>query len=60
MCRSPRQSPNLRVRHVRKGGVDYYLLFNEGAGDLECRLDLSAKGRRILLDPMSGGGRIWQ
>jgi hypothetical protein len=47
-------APDLRVRHVRKSGVDYYLLFNEGAGDLEIRLDLSAKGRRILLDPIAG------
>ncbi len=48
------QSPNLRVRHVRKGDKNYYLLFNEGAGDLECRLTLSAKGRRVLLDPVGG------
>jgi hypothetical protein len=46
---------HLRVRHVRKGGVDYYLLFNEGAGELDVTLDLSAKGRLILLDPRSGG-----
>jgi hypothetical protein len=47
-------SANLRVRHVRKADVDYYLLFNEGADDLECGLTLSAKGRRVLLDPLSG------
>ena len=47
-------SPDLRVRHVCKGGRDYYLLFNEGAKDLECRLMLSAKGSRILMDPVSG------
>jgi hypothetical protein len=46
--------PDLRVRHVRKKGVDYYLLFNEGPGEIEIRLDLSAKGERSLLDPMSG------
>jgi hypothetical protein len=46
---------DLRVRHVRKGGVDYYLLFNEGAGELGMMLDLSAKGRQILLDPPSSG-----
>jgi hypothetical protein len=49
-------SPNLRVRHVHKGNMDYYLLFNEGAGDLECRLTLSAKGRHVLLDPVGGPG----
>jgi hypothetical protein len=47
-------APDLRVRHVCKGGVDYYLLFNEGAGALEIRLELSTKGRQILLDPHSG------
>jgi len=47
-------SPDLRVRHVRKSGRDYYLLFNEGAKDLECRLTLSAKGSRILMDSVSG------
>ena len=50
-------SPALRVRHVRRGGMDYYLLFNENAGDLECRLTVSAKGRRVLLDPISGQRR---
>lgn len=49
-------SPNLRTRHVRKGDSDYYLLFNEEAGDLECRLTLSVKGHRVLLDPVSGWG----
>jgi hypothetical protein len=48
---------DLRVRHVRKSGMNYYLLFNEGATDLEIRLDLSVKGRQILLDPLSGGHR---
>ncbi|MCX5643079.1 MAG: glycosyl hydrolase [Phycisphaerae bacterium] len=47
-------APDLRVRHVRKKGVDYYLLFNEGPGEIEIRLDVSAKGERSLLDPMSG------
>ncbi len=50
-------SPGLRVRHVRKTGADYYLLFNECAVDLEIRLNLSAKGRRILLDPLRGDQR---
>lgn len=45
---------DLRVRHVRKGRTDYYLLFNEGGEDVEFRLDVSAKGRWTLLDPMTG------
>ncbi len=49
-------SPSLRVRHVRKGNRDYYLLFNETAADLECRVTLSSKGRWMLLDPISGRG----
>lgn len=49
-------SPNLRVRHVRKASIDYYLLFNEGTGDLECRLTLFAKGERTMLDPIDGRG----
>ncbi len=51
-------SSNLRVRHVRKANVDYYLLFNEAAVDLECRLTLSVKGKWLLLDPMSGLGEV--
>ncbi|MCU0913856.1 MAG: hypothetical protein MUC88_04730 [Planctomycetes bacterium] len=47
-------APDLRVRHVRKGGTDYYLLFNEGASALEIRLDLWARGRRVLLHPVGG------
>jgi len=47
-------APDLRVRHVRKSGVDYYLLFNESAGELELRLNLSIKGRQALLDPVGG------
>jgi hypothetical protein len=50
-------APDLRVRHVRKSGADYYLLFNEGAATLELRLDLSVRGRRTLLDPLSGEQR---
>ncbi|MBP7051775.1 MAG: hypothetical protein KBE65_12240 [Phycisphaerae bacterium] len=49
-------SPNLRVRHMRKTGTDYYLFFNEASADLECRLTLSAKGRWVVLDPMTGRG----
>jgi len=47
-------APDLRVRHVRKAGVDYYLLFNEGAETLKFEPALSASGRRILMDPVSG------
>lgn len=48
------QATDLRVRHMRKAGGDYYLLFNEGEQDLELLLKLSAQGRRTLLNPVSG------
>jgi hypothetical protein len=51
-------APDLRARHVQKGGTDYYLLFNEGTGDLELRLNLSAKGKWTLLDPTAGGRQV--
>ena len=51
------ETPDLRLRHVRKGGTDYYLLFNEGARDLQLRLTLAVAGKRTLLDPTSGAGR---
>jgi len=47
------ETPDLRVRHVRKAGADYYLLFNEGQQDLELSLELSIPGRRTLLDPVT-------
>ena len=50
---SPRAS-NLRVRHVIKHGIDCYLLFNEGQQDTRVRLDLSAGGRRFLVDAQTG------
>lgn len=51
-------APDLRVRHVRKAGKDYYLLFNEGEQDIELQLKLSVKGKQALLDPISGQSHI--
>jgi len=56
VCVMP-EAPGLRVRHVVKGGVDYYLLFNERSQDLDIRLGLSVEGRYSLLDPQTGGRR---
>jgi len=50
------ETRDLRVRHVVKGGVDYYILFNEGQERLEVRLETAARGRRVLLDPETGAG----
>lgn len=52
-------APDLRVRHVRKGGLDYYLLFNESTGTLKFQLRLSAHGRRMLMDPMAVYHEVW-
>ncbi|UCD49886.1 MAG: hypothetical protein JSW27_20445 [Phycisphaerales bacterium] len=49
---------DLRVRHVRKAGADYYLLFNEGQQDLEVSLKLAAQGRRTLLDPTTAAQEV--
>jgi hypothetical protein len=52
-------APGLRVRHVVKGGTDYYILFNEMGGALEAQLELSVVGECVLLDPLSGGDQPW-
>jgi hypothetical protein len=63
VCPDVRMSPptrGVRVRHVIKGGVDYYMLFSEAGGDLEVRLDLSVAGNGSLLDPLTGGRQPWE
>ena len=44
-------APHRRVRRLRKGGAEYYLLFKERAGPLEFQLKLAAQGTRMLMDP---------
>lgn len=46
--------PELRVRHLRKNGDDFYLLFNEGAAAIEFSLQTAVPGRRLELDAVSG------
>ena len=46
--------PDLRVRHVVKDIVHYYILFNEGQEHITFRLITSAEGQRFLLDPQTG------
>ena len=48
------ETPDLRVRHVVKHGIDCYLLFNEGQGDIDVYLNVSASGRWYLLDTKAG------
>jgi len=45
--------PNLRYRHVRKNGFDFYLLFNEGAEEIEGRLCLNSNQKHFWLDVFS-------
>ena len=47
-------TPDLRVRHVVKYGIDCYILFNEGEKDIKVRLNLSAMGQWFLLDTETG------
>jgi hypothetical protein len=48
-------TPDLRLRHIVKEGMDYYILFNEGQEHIELKLKTSVEGHRFLLDPETGG-----
>jgi hypothetical protein len=43
--------PGLRVRHVRKAGLEWWMLFNETAAPIDAALDLAAEA---LVDPVTG------
>ncbi len=45
--------PDLRYRHVRKEGVDFYLLFNEGESAIEFEVELGVAGERFVLEPLT-------
>jgi hypothetical protein len=47
-------SGDIRIRHVIKDKIHYYIIFNEGQKHLEFKLTVSAQGRRYLLDPQTG------
>jgi hypothetical protein len=51
-------SLDVRVRHIFKNGVDYYIVFNEGENKLEVGLETSVKGKRLLLDPQTSRQQI--
>jgi hypothetical protein len=49
------QNRDIRIRHVVKDGLNYYLLFNEGEAECFAQVEFSVKGRRhewdaVLLD----------
>ncbi len=47
-------SSDIRVRHVVKDRIHFYIIFNEGQENLELRLSTLAQGQRYLLDPQTG------
>lgn len=53
-------APSLRVRHLHKGGRDWWMLFNEESPSLTTSLHLHAEGPFLHLDPWTGHGRPWK
>ncbi len=49
--------PDLRFIHYRKDGLDYYLLVNEGEGEIAGELQLAVSGEIAAWDPLTGGER---
>lgn len=45
---------DLRYRHVRKAGWDFYLVFNEGAEEIESEFQINALGEYFWLEAHSG------
>jgi hypothetical protein len=56
---SPKAS-DLRIRHVIKDGMHYYLLFNEGNQELKLNIKVSVNGDRYLLDPLNNQQQFLQ
>jgi hypothetical protein len=46
--------PAVRVRHMARSGIDYYLFFNEGGGEVRAEVRVAARGTRLWLDPWRG------
>ena len=51
------QHPDLRFIHYRKDGLDYYLLVNEGEGEIAGQVRLAVSGEIAAWDPLTGGER---
>jgi len=45
------------LRHVVKGGLHWYILFNEGQNNIDFVLETAARGARFLLDAESQSQR---
>ena len=52
VARPLRPIPDLRLVHVRKGGVDAFLLTNEGEAAIRGALELALSGRAVWYDPL--------
>jgi len=46
--------PGLRVRHVRKAGDDYYLLFNESSAPVSTGVRFGSSGSPARVDTATG------
>ena len=49
-----RPTPSLRVRHVIKDGMHYYLLFNESSQQVGADFKVEASGEAAWIDPATG------
>ena len=49
--------PDLRFIHYRKGGLDFYLLVNEGGGTIAGEVSLRTGGQVECWDPLAGARR---
>ena len=47
-------APSLRARHMRKGSVHLFLLFNEGQEEVIRQIRLPVPGETLRLDPVTG------
>lgn len=47
-------APALRMTHVKKDGLDFYLLVNEGENAINCRMRVSAQGGAEWWNPWNG------
>lgn len=54
---TPVDAPGLRVRHVRKAGLDGYIVFNETATPVHCTLSLP---NAHICDPFTGAIDVFQ
>lgn len=47
-------NPDLRYRHMKKAGVDFYLISNEGESAIQAQISVAVRGRAKCFDPWTG------